>query len=114
MAVPQTCKAAALSSDGDRLLVASYQPHLLGDGTSIGWNGTELLISPQGAVSVATPVVPVAVHGLPHAVKEINYTGCPDCGQPADPPGMQRRLAAANAWRCERSQTDLTIGLREK
>ena len=22
--------------------------------------------------------------------------------------------AAANAWRCERSQTDLTIGLREK
>ena len=98
MAVPQTCKAAALSSDGDRVLVASYQPHLLGDGTSIGWNGTELLISPQGAVSVATPVVPVAAHGLPHAVKEINYTGCPDCGQPTDPPGMQRRLAAANAY----------------
>ena len=99
MAVAQaSCKKLPeFHPDGDLVLVAGYQPHLLGDGTSIGWNGTQLLISSHGAVSVMERVAPVVVHGLPHPVLDLNYTSCLDCGQPVDPPRMKRRLAAANA-----------------
>jgi hypothetical protein len=98
MAVPaSTCSETGLAVAGDRVLVAGYQSHLLGDGTIVGFDGTELIVSSDGTVSVLTPAIPITVHGLPHPIKDLNYTGCKSCGQPVDPPTSKRRLASAHA-----------------
>jgi hypothetical protein len=99
MAVPaSTCSDASLAGAGvDHVLVAGYQSHLLGDGTSVGFDGTELKIEPAGAVSVMAANVAIIVTDLPFPIKDMNYTGCKDCGQPVDPPALKRRLASAHA-----------------
>ena len=105
MAIPQAAGScdqklpatAVAGLPSDRMLMVPYQPHLLGDGTSVEFDATQLMISPQGRVTVLTAQVPVIVSGLPHPVKDSNYTACVDCGQPFDPPGLRRRLASAHA-----------------
>ena len=62
MAIPQaagSCGGQELPALSDRMLMVPSQPHLLGDGTSVEFDATQLMILPQGRVTVLTPQVPV-------------------------------------------------------